>query len=298
MRQRVEVQLLAVHGRFTWTDGREPARIHELEAEREVIDAERDELVVAREVAFRTQLDADEQAHLLLDRLDVRLDELEAVHALVAAVQVDERGTGLVLRRPASLDHIVDRLDVRLVCADVVAGRAEPALQRGRRLPEGADRVHIDGQVGPLHHADARHRHAPRRLARIPCRSFRQSHRILGEVPLVDDPVSLGAAADEVIRRPSRERFVHRHVDPDLRLQRRAGRDRDLETGAQPCPRPRDAPRAVERHALRDDHPAAEQIDLELAGVTWHGERRGHRRFSSGRTMTASATARSTASSV
>ena len=83
------------------------ANQHELEAEREMIDAERDELVVAREVAFRSQLDADEQAHLLLDRLDVRFDELEAVHALVAAVQVDERGTGLVLHKLQEIIHLL-----------------------------------------------------------------------------------------------------------------------------------------------------------------------------------------------
>ena len=95
-----------------------------------MVDAERNEVVVLREVPFRRELHADQETRPLLDRLHIRLDELEAVRALKASVQVDERDARLLLRRPARLHDIVDRLDVGLVRPDVVARRAEQALQR------------------------------------------------------------------------------------------------------------------------------------------------------------------------
>jgi hypothetical protein len=87
--------MLPVQARLAGTDPGEPLRIEELEAEGKVIDAEIDQAVVGREVELRGQLQADEQADVLLDRPDVRLGRAQAARALEAAVEVDEGDAGL-----------------------------------------------------------------------------------------------------------------------------------------------------------------------------------------------------------
>ena len=107
-----------------WPDGallagqeaREDLGIVELVAEREVVGAEVAEPVVLPElgrVRGRHGLDADERPDLLLDRLHVGRDLLEAALVLVAGVQVHERDAGLGLRAGRDLDDVARRPSAR-----------------------------------------------------------------------------------------------------------------------------------------------------------------------------------------
>src|SRR6185437_2093812 len=91
-------------------DAREPGRIDELDAEAEVIDAEPDEPIVSLELALWCELDANQETDLLLDRAHVRLDELERVTTLEAAIQVDEGNARVLLGGGARFHDILDRL--------------------------------------------------------------------------------------------------------------------------------------------------------------------------------------------
>ena len=148
-------------------------------------------------------------------------------------------------------------------------GRAEPAVVRRRVVPERADRVDVDAEIGALHHADALHRHVARCLARVPCRLRRQPDRIDAPSRVVHDRVAASGLpssryGDGLPNASATGTFIQ---ISRLAKQRR---NRDLEAGSQSGAGPRDAARAVERHVRRHAKPAAEQIDLELAGVERH----------------------------
>jgi hypothetical protein len=162
-----------------------------------MIDAEIDQAIVAAEVALRRELYAHEHPDLLLDRADEGLGEFETMPALKATVQMHERDAGFGLRRPAGFDYILDGLLRDLGAADVLARRAEPAIQSGR--PEFADRVDVDPEVGPLEDADSRHRNVARRQPAIPRRLRRDNHRIARTAALVENLVR-GSLTVEHIR--------------------------------------------------------------------------------------------------
>ena len=73
---RVEEQLLAEHARLARADAREPVRVEELEAEREVIDARPRSAGRSAEILLGRELHADEQADIVLERPHVRRGEL------------------------------------------------------------------------------------------------------------------------------------------------------------------------------------------------------------------------------
>ncbi len=227
---------------------------------------------VLGEVALGSELHAHEQPHLLLDRLDERGDGFEAVASLESAVEMHEGDTRRFLGGPARLDDVLDGLLFHFRIADVAAGRAEAAVEAAR--PEFADRVDIDAEVGALQHADPGHRNVARREPVVPPGAPRHADGIALAVPLVVDLVQPGPANERVGRR-LREALRDGRVHPDLRLQTGAGRDDELEPGAEPCPRPGNAPRPVQRHVVGDPDSSAEQIDLELTRV--HPHSRLHR---------------------
>src|SRR5687767_4012129 len=113
-----------------------------------MIDAGGDQPVVARHDALGRELDTYQQADLLLDRADEGFDELERLASLEAAVEVHEGDARLALPGAAGLDHVADRLARGLGLADVIARRAEPAVQP--RLPEVADRVDVYPEIRAL----------------------------------------------------------------------------------------------------------------------------------------------------
>jgi len=202
---------------------------------------------VPAEVALRRELHADEQPDTLLDGIDVRLDELEAVHPLKSAIQVHEGDARLFFRRPARLDHVLDALDGRFSRTHVLPRRAEEAIETRLRRPERADRVDVDGEVGSLQHADARHRRVVRRVPRVPGRLERHAYVVCGRDAFIDDSILAFLAALQAIRRRLREPFDDRHVHPDFGLEARPRRDgaRGRTRGRRACATPIAHPRAT-----------------------------------------------------
>ena len=100
----------------------EQAAVEDLEAERDPVDADLLQVVVALEVAVRRRLHADQETELLLDPQDVRLEDVEVGVALVVpGVEVDVGDARLAARRPHHFEHLVDRLLVGVVDAEVQA---------------------------------------------------------------------------------------------------------------------------------------------------------------------------------
>jgi hypothetical protein len=122
-------------------------------------------VVVALQVAVRRRLHADQQTELVLDAADVGLEDVEVrVAVVVAGVEVDVGDAGLAACRAHDLHHLVDRLLVGVVDAEVEAHRAELAVALRRLLrPVLADLGLVDPEVGALQRADAGHRFAGRR---------------------------------------------------------------------------------------------------------------------------------------
>ena len=265
---RVEEELLPEHARLARADPREPFGIEQLETEREVIDAEIDQPVVAGEVLLGRQLHADEQPDVLLDRADVGLGVAQAARSLEAAVEVHERNARFLARGVARLDDVVHGLDRRFGAADVRAGRAEAAVERRTVVPERAHRIDVDPEVGALQHADARHRHVARGLTAVPGGLAAAARPGSARAPRRrgwrSRTPGCPAARTATARTNGSTTGAFIQMSP---LQPRVRGDHDLETGSEPRARARDPARAFERHVRRHAQAAAEQIDLELAGV-------------------------------
>ncbi len=250
------------------------SRVVELVAEREVVGPELDEPVVLPEVVgeHRRHLDADEAADLFADRLDVRRGEVEPVRAgrlglvlaLVARVEVDERRARFGPCRLRDLDDVLDLLARHLDLADVEARGAELAVTIVAGVPEPARLGDVHPEIGPLEHADRRHRRAARRLPAVPRRLTGQPHRVRRVVPAVDDGVGPVLLAQEE-RRVDREALFDRDVAPDVleiagyhQLETRAESRADA---VEPAGVPIEGTGGVDADA------AAEQLDLQLARI-------------------------------
>jgi hypothetical protein len=190
--------VLSDHARLPGTDPLEPLRVEQFEAEREVVDAQVDEPVVDRHVGMRRQLNTDEESDVLFDRADERRRGFYRAGTLKASVQVHERNAGFLARRPAGFDDVFQRLFRDLPFSDVLAGRAEAAVQRGLVVPESADGIDVDAEVGALENADAGHLNSARRLCAVPPRRLRKTDRVGVAASFVEDAIIPGAAGEDV----------------------------------------------------------------------------------------------------
>ena len=132
--------------------------------------------------------------------------------------------------------------------------------------PELADRIDVDAEIGALQHADLRHRDVARGQSIVPTRLPGDVHGIARTIPLIEDRVAHRVGRRACTARSARTLDDGR-VHPDRGLEPGAGRDRQLQAGAEPCARAADPARAFQRHIGRNAQPVTEEIDFELARI-------------------------------
>ena len=155
--------------------------------------------------------------------------------------------------------------------ADVVARRAEAAVERRAVVPERADHVHVDPEVRALQDADAVHRE---------CRATSAACTTRARTGSGSGSAAGSARRARGSRRPATPRARRATRARTARRRARSPRcasfihDPPGITTSSPEPRParvREMPRAPSRDTSSGMRmPAAEQVDLEFAGVQGH----------------------------